>query len=164
MIRCPGSPLSQCWHRVGQTEPTYNSIQRLRASSRGRAATLSNLDVAYGGSGGGTGSGTGLRHGRGLSYCQCGAEAADAGGWIEAAFVERDVRVETEIAAKSLVGHGDTKVGGVSGPPRWVVERLRPWCQLVFKITFRHSVSLRHLTLLIGQNRSQPVVATSLLT
>ncbi|MGB2612371.1 MAG: hypothetical protein WBC80_25635, partial [Isosphaeraceae bacterium] len=33
--------------------------QRLRASSRGRAATLSNLDVAYGGSGGGTGSGTG---------------------------------------------------------------------------------------------------------
>ena len=33
--------------------------QRLRASSRGRAATLSNLDVAYGGSGDGTGSGTG---------------------------------------------------------------------------------------------------------
>jgi hypothetical protein len=39
--------------------------------------------------------------------------AADAGGWIEAAIEERDALVEAERAARRLVGHGDTRVGGV---------------------------------------------------
>ena len=42
-------------------------------------------------------------------------EGADADGWIEAALEERDFRVETK--GTVLVGHGDTVVGGVSGPP-----------------------------------------------
>ena len=35
------------------------------------------------------------------------AEAADAGGWIEAAFVEREVGVEVEGAARRFIGHRD---------------------------------------------------------
>src|SRR5271157_5701743 len=57
------------------------------------------------------------------------AEGANACGRIEAALKERDVVVEAEGAAGRLVGHGDTKGGGVSGPPT-VVERLTRWCQL----------------------------------
>jgi len=47
----------------------------------------------------------------------CGAEAADAGGWIEAALEVWDVLVEAEGAARRLVGHADTKGRGISGPP-----------------------------------------------
>ena len=45
------------------------------------------------------------------------AEGADACRRIEAALKERDVGVEAEVAARRLVGHGDTKGRGVSGPP-----------------------------------------------
>ena len=34
-------------------------------------------------------------------------------GWLEAAFKERDIVIETEGAARRLVGHDDTVVGGV---------------------------------------------------
>ena len=45
------------------------------------------------------------------------AEGTDVDGWLEAAFKERDVVIEAEGAARRFVGHGDTVVGGVSGPP-----------------------------------------------
>ena len=38
-------------------------------------------------------------------------------GGLEAALEERDVLVKAEIAAGSLVGHGDTRGRGVPGPP-----------------------------------------------
>jgi len=46
-----------------------------------------------------------------------GAEATDADRWVKASLEERDVLIEAKGAARSLVGHGDTKGEGVSGPP-----------------------------------------------
>jgi hypothetical protein len=68
-----------------------------------------------------------LRGGLGEGFGR--TEGADADGWIEAAFIEWDVRVETK--GTLLVGHGDTEVGGVAGPPRWwsntSLEGVRLW-------------------------------------
>ena len=69
-------------------------------------------------SAGGVGSGTGwgvIDLGEG-SGC---AKGTDVDGWIEPAFKERDVRVETEGAATRFVGPRDTEVGGISEPLMW---------------------------------------------
>jgi hypothetical protein len=47
------------------------------------------------------------------------AKGTNADGWLEAAFKERDIVIEAERAAGRFVGHGDTVVGGVSGPLMW---------------------------------------------
>lgn len=66
-----------------------------------------------------------LRLGCGLSDRLCGAEAADAGGWIEATLEEWDVSVEVKGAARRFVGHRDTEVRGVSESAT-LAGRIRP--------------------------------------
>ena len=52
----------------------------------------------------------GLRLGGGPGDRLGGAEGADVDGWIEAALIRRDVRLETKIAAfGGLVGHAQRK-------------------------------------------------------
>ena len=58
------------------------------------------------------------------------AEGADAGRWIEAALKEWKVRVEAEIAARRLVGHGTPGSEAYQDHLRWAVEYPPRWCQL----------------------------------
>ncbi len=96
----------------------------------------------------------------GLGDSMGGAAAADADDRVDAAFIQRDVQVEAEIAAdRGLIGHGDTGVGGVSGPPTLVVEYAVRRCQLAILSFTPARGLLRHT---VGKPRSRCIGGLSM--